>query len=162
MLIVAGLLGGTGLLALHLRGQQLLSVQSASMRPSFQPGDALIVNPVKTIQLRLGQVISYHSPQNPNFVLSHRLSKINPRTGWLTTKGDALPNFDQSFPPNLLVGQVSVVAPGLGRLLDLLHEPLGLALVIYLPALILVISKAIRLPTQLDRPDYQAFGYGSR
>ena len=148
-------------MVLHLHGQQLLSVQSASMRPSFQPGDALIVKPVKTNQLRLGQVISYRSPQDPNLVLSHRLTKIDRRTGWLTTKGDALPNTDQSFPPNLLVGQVSAVAPDLGRLLDLLHKPFGLALVIYLPALILVVSEAIRLSTHLDQPDYQAFGYGA-
>ena len=151
-LLVLALLAAVELAAFHAHGQRLLSVQSPSMRPTFQPGDALIVTPVKSHQLRVGQVISYRSPRDPRLVISHRLVKVDRPTGWLTTQGDALRTADQPFPPNLVVGRATAVAPGLGRLLDWLHRPIGLLLMVYLPALALIISETLRLAAHFNRP----------
>lgn len=137
-ILILGLVGGAGMVILHTHGQRLLSVQTGSMMPTFHPGDALIVEPVKIRQLRVGQVISYQSTLDPRLIISHRLIKIDQRTGWLTTRGDALSMADQPFPSSRVVGRAIAVAPRFGRLLDFLHRPLGLALIIYLPAISLI------------------------
>lgn len=47
-LAVTLVIGGTfGLVIMRLHGERLLSVQTASMAPTFRPGDALIVVPAK-------------------------------------------------------------------------------------------------------------------
>jgi signal peptidase I len=156
--VALGLLvaGGAGVAALHVRGARLLSVQTASMVPAFRPGDALVVAPVSARYLRLGEIVSYRNPRNPNVTITHRLVAINKRTGWLTTAGDAYRSPDPSFPPGLLVGRAAAVAPGLGVVLDTLRRPIGLALAIYLPAGLIVAAEVRRLGRTYARPFYSA------
>jgi signal peptidase I len=141
---------------MRLQGYRLLSVQTASMLPAIRPGDAVLVRRTKANQLQPGQVISYTSPRNHAVVISHRLVAIDQRTGWLTTQGDALHTLDPSFPPDLVVGQVTALAPGLGRLLSGLRRPLGLALAVYLPAALIIGTEAVRLGRTYARPFYSA------
>ncbi len=155
--LILVLAGGAGLVVLHARGQRLLSVQSASMVPVFRPGDALIVEPVPARKLRVGQVVSYRSQLNPQLVISHRLIKIDQYTGWLTTQGDALHSADQPFPPDRLVGRALAVAPNLGYVLNFIRRPLGLLLVVYLPALSLVIIELRQLQTSFKPSFYKAY-----
>jgi signal peptidase len=140
---------------LRAHGQRLLSVQTGSMMPVFRPGDALIVESVTAPQLRPGEIISYQSPLDPRLIISHRLIKIDRRTGWLTTRGDALQTTDQPFPPGRVVGRAVTVAPRLGRILDFSHHPLGLALMVYLPALSLTIIELRHLWATLQPGIYR-------
>lgn len=148
--------GAAALLILAGRHDRLLSVQTASMVPTFRPGDAVLVQPVTVRQLRPGEVISYRSSKNARVVISHRLVRINRQSGWLTTAGDALPAPDPAFPPSQLVGQVTAVAPGLGRLLDVLRQPLGLVFLVYLPAAAVVSAELMHLARSYARPFYSA------
>ena len=144
----------TALLILHLRGYRLLGVQTASMVPVFGPGDAIIVRPVAARDLRPGNIISYHSPLNPNLVISHLLARIDHHTGWLTTSGDALKTTDPAFPPRLLIGQAIAVAPNLGLLLNKLRQPLDLVLAVYLPAVVTIVTEARHLMLIYTQPFY--------
>jgi signal peptidase len=144
------------LMVMASRHDRLLSVQTASMVPTFRPGDAVIVQPVRLKQLRPGEVISYQSSENARLVISHRLVRINRQNGWLTTAGDALPTPDPAFPPSQLIGQVTTVAPGLGRLLDALRRPLGLVLLVYLPAAVVLGAELTHLARSYARPFYSA------
>lgn len=157
-MLLALLVGAGGLLDLHAHGGRLLSIQTASMRPTFRPGDALAVMPTTVSQLKLGQIISYQSPRDPRVIISHRLTATNHQTGQLTTAGDALRTPDPSFPPSQLVGQATIVAPGLGRLIDTLHKPLGLALAVYLPAAALIAYELHHLSRRLSKPTYKLLG----
>ncbi|MDB5169503.1 MAG: peptidase signal peptidase [Candidatus Saccharibacteria bacterium] len=156
-MLLALLFTGAGCLALwYGNGGRIVAVQSGSMRPLFSTGDALLVSPMPTY--RPGDIVRYQSPGNPGVTIAHRITHINKQTGWLTTKGDALSRPDQAIPPRLVQGRVIAVAPGLGRLLDLLHTPAALLALIYIPALALLTNEAWRLARQLRVP-YRVFGY---
>jgi signal peptidase I len=130
----------------------VLSIQTGSMMPTLRPGDAVVVSRASTAGLRCGDIISYHSPTNPGITITHRLQRVEPANGWLITKGDAASQPDSAFPPRLLVGRVVAVGPGLGRVLDDLHRPLGLALGVYLPAAGLVGAEGWRLWRSIAGP----------
>lgn len=145
-----------GLSILRIRGDRLLSVQTASMVPAFRPGDAIIVRPVSLRDLRPGDVISYHSPHNPALIISHRLLSIDRRTGRLTTAGDALRVADPAFSPNLLAGRAIAVFPRFGLVLDWLRRPVGLVTAIYLPASVAIIAEGRCLFAVYAQPFYSA------
>src|SRR5579884_3563261 len=143
-----------GAAALRLSDSRLLTVQTASMVPTFRPGDALVITPLSQSDLKAGQIVSYHSPRNPNLTITHRLVAAGPKPGWLTTAGDAYQTADPSFPKSLLIGRVRWLLPGLGGFLDSLHKPAALALGVYLPALTLVMAELHRLYCSYTRPIY--------
>jgi signal peptidase len=150
------LAGAVGLMALNARGARLLSVQTASMMPTFRPGDALVVKPLRSGHFHSGDIVSYRDPRHPAAIISHRLLGINRQTGWLTTQGDALHSPDPAFPPNQVVGRAIAVAPGLGRLLDWLRRPLGLALTVYVPASLIIGAEVARLSRAYAGPFHSA------
>jgi signal peptidase len=53
-----------------------LTVLSGSMRPTFDPGDLVIVRPEPVEQVRVGQVISYSVPVGIHQVETHRVIKV--------------------------------------------------------------------------------------
>ena len=100
---VAGLAGWTATLAAlvaaiglgvlpHLGVYRTLTVLSASMKPTFSPGDIVVVRPEPIERLRVGQVISYAVPVGAHQVETHRVVKILRGQGTTTpviqTKGD--------------------------------------------------------------------------
>ena len=81
------LLGGGP--ALHL--YRTVTVLSGSMRPTFAPGDMIVVTPEAARDLRVGQVITYQIPIDGQEVETHRVVRIL-RHGdepIVQTKGDA-------------------------------------------------------------------------
>jgi signal peptidase len=68
-----------------------VTVLSASMRPTFSPGDMVFSVPEPTSSVRVGQVISYRVPVGAHQIETHRVVKIlqggpNPI---IQTRGDA-------------------------------------------------------------------------
>ncbi len=53
-----------------------VTVLSGSMRPTFSPGDMVIVTPEPVSAVRVGQVISYKVPTGVHQVETHRIVKI--------------------------------------------------------------------------------------
>jgi len=153
------LLSGGFVLYRSMEGDRLLSVQTSSMVPAFYPGDAVVTQKVSLSNLKVGDIISYLSPADNRVVVSHRLIGINYRTGRLITAGDALDLQDVPFPSSLLLGRVTKILPGAGYPLDWLHRPIGLAVVVYLPASLVLISETKRLAKQYKKPQYQQYGY---
>jgi signal peptidase I len=140
----------------YMSGGRIAAVQTDSMRPLFSSGDALLVMPAKAYSS--GDIIRYKSPANPRLTISHRLVSIDAKSGWLTTKGDALNQADAPIPSRLVQGRAVAVLPGFGRLIDLLHRPAILLAVIYIPALLLLAHEAWQLAQELRIP-YRASGY---
>ncbi|MDB5170620.1 MAG: putative Peptidase signal peptidase [Candidatus Saccharibacteria bacterium] len=153
------LAAAVGLVSLHLRGQHLMSVQSASMAPIFGPGDALVVEPISAAQLHVGDIVSYQSPRDPAVIISHRLIAISKQTGFLTTAGDRLHAPDRPFPPGRVIGRAVAVAPALGSVMNFARSPLGLAVLVYVPALSVLISEARHLIRISQRPTYRLTMY---
>ena len=76
----------------HLGMYRTLTVLTASMKPTFSPGDVIVVRPEPIQDLRVGQVISYQVPVGVHQVETHRVVKILSGRGTTTpvvqTKGD--------------------------------------------------------------------------
>ncbi len=53
-----------------------VTVLSGSMRPTFSPGDMVVVVPEPVSAVRVGQVISYHVPEGVHQVETHRVVRI--------------------------------------------------------------------------------------
>jgi signal peptidase len=90
---LAALVAALGLGVLpHLGLYRTLTVLSASMQPTFSPGDIVVVRPEPIQQLRVGQVISYAVPVGAHQVETHRVVKIIRGQGTtapvIQTKGD--------------------------------------------------------------------------
>ena len=157
-LLVGGLLLGSvvGLAAYLLGHEQVLSVQTASMVPTFRPGDAVLLRSVNPVELRPGDIISYRNSRNAAMIITHRLVNIDTRTGQFTTQGDNSSVADPSFPAQQLIGRVTAVAPSLGLALDHIHTPVGLATVVYLPAALIIGAEARRVLKQSGYQPYRA------
>jgi len=126
--------------AFHLK---LLNVQTGSMYSAFRPGDALVLQRERASELRPGMVVAYRSIRNPSEMITHRLIRITP--GTFQTKGDALAVPDPQAQTSLLVGRVTAVLPGTGRVLGWLATWPGLVACMYIPAAFIVRAELVRL-----------------
>lgn len=149
-----GGLAALGLLSLAMlfvglpgSGWRGLSVQTGSMRPSLEPGDLVLTRRVAAEQLRVGDVVTYGVP-NQRQTITHRIVEIRgsgnqPRQ--FVLKGDANSAPDPPIFEQQIVGKVARSLPLLGKLTDALRTPLGLALLVYIPALSVVWGELKRL-----------------
>lgn len=145
--IVLALAFGAGLVYLQASGTRMLSVQSGSMEPVLAKGDLVFVTRVPAGQLAPGDVVTFVNPYNSKQTITHRVVQLPSERadGMLITKGDANAAEDTAIAPEAVVGKVSHSLPFAGRAIDVVREPIGLVLVIYLPALIIVIQEMKRL-----------------
>jgi signal peptidase len=136
LLVAIGLLPHTG-------WYRVETVLSGSMRPSFAPGDMVVVTPERTRDVRTGQVISYHIPVGDHHVQTHRVVKVV-RSGehpLVRTKGDAN-NAADPWTARLdgtTAWRVRVVAPKLGWLIVWLRSPLVRILTVFGAPLLLAL-----------------------
>ena len=90
-LIVLALAVGAAGLAVLSGHWQVRPVDSGSMRPTVQPGDALVTERRPISDLRVGDVIVFHAPNDREQLIAHRVTDLRPVPGGLliSTKGDA-------------------------------------------------------------------------
>src|SRR5438445_8989650 len=58
----------------HLGGYQMLAVESGSMSPGMPVGSLAITRTVPASTLEVGDVITFHSPQSPSMLITHRVA----------------------------------------------------------------------------------------
>jgi signal peptidase len=133
------------LVGARVLGYQMMTVQTGSMSPTFNIGDVIISRPIQTRRLKPGMVISYHAFGARDYVLSHRLVEVNAHTGQLVTAGDRLQTPDAPILPGRVIGQTVAGVPHAGRPITWLRQPWLLDLVIYMPAVWLVVNELGRL-----------------
>lgn len=155
--IVLGLIGLmiAGLAYIHSSQAQLFSVQSGSMSPALSKGDLTVVHSVPSKQLSAGDIITFASPDNPRVSITHRIVKTPSQTksGLFVTKGDANSVADTPIAGSSIVGRVDAQLPAVGHAIDFIRNPIGLLLIIYVPALLVVIDELRRLHTHFKRRD---------
>ncbi len=145
VLAVAGLGGGSALL--QAKGGKLLSVQSGSMVPAISKGDLVAVTRVPTGELAKGDVVTFISPNDSRVTITHRIVALPSAEtkNKFITRGDANPGSDEPINGNAIIGRVGVTIPYAGYGIDFIRKPLGLVLLIYIPALAVIISEMRRL-----------------
>jgi signal peptidase I len=112
---------------------RILNVRTGSMQPTINPGDVVMAEKINPLQLRPGDIVSYHSLQNPKVIITHRLVAVDSQTDKLIMQGDKLDTPDPAIPASSAIGRVRWFIPRLGHVFNLLTHPLGLALLIYVP-----------------------------
>lgn len=125
-------------------GGRLLSVQSGSMVPVFRKGDLVVVRRVPARELAPGDIVTFINPANTKQTITHRIIAVR-GDGSIQTKGDANAKPDQAIAASMVVGRATRHVPQVGRALDVLRKPLGLAMLIYVPALFVIVDEIRRL-----------------
>ena len=127
-------------LYVKITGGMLLSIQTGSMRPFLHKGDMTIVHKVASTSLRLGDVVTFINPNNPKQTITHRIVQTPHTLGGQTfqTKGDANAVADTPIPASRILGRVEHTVPRAGYVSDFIRTPIGLASIIYVPALVVV------------------------
>ncbi len=136
-------------------GVGMLSVQSDSMKGTFETGDLLFVNMLDDQDyqnLAEGDIVTYYDVSIKAFN-THRIVAIDYNEQMLITQADynynhpnepTYPDNSVSFDRVIAVYHGSMVA-GLGSSLDYLQTPVGFALLIILPVLIVLIFEGVLL-----------------
>jgi signal peptidase I len=112
-----------------------LTVLSGSMRPTFNPGDMIVVRPEPLRDVRVGQVIAYNVPVAGNRLETHRVVKVLRGGGdpVVRTQGDAN-NWPDPWTAELHGRQawrLAFVVPWAGYAVNFLRVPAVRAAAIY-------------------------------
>lgn len=124
-------------------GRHVLMVLSGSMEPAINTGDAIVVRPyVKGEQLKEGDVITFQSLNDPNMLITHRITGfvvVNGETVAYTTKGDSNNAIDsRPVIKSLIVGVYQWRIPYFGYISTFIRQPIGIVVFVILPGLILI------------------------
>lgn len=137
LVLLAGL---TATSALGIPGSyKMLAVQSGSMEPVIKVGSLVIIKPTDDFQK--GEIITFVDKNNPKNAITHRILEIKKegRKLFFITKGDAndVPDKERVF-PNQVMGRMIFAIPFLGYPVSFAKTPVGLILLIILPAVIII------------------------
>lgn len=116
-------------------------VLTGSMQPTIPVGSAVIVKSIEARRLKEGDIICFKSFQEQRSI-THRIVRIT-QTGFIT-KGDANEEPDPFIiHERNVIGKVVFTIPYLGYLSYIIRTPLGFALLIILPATIIIVREAM-------------------
>lgn len=125
-----------------LPGYEVRIVQSGSMEPAIRTGSVVVIQ--EREQYQVGEIITFGDGSFNTLPTTHRITGDIVSGGELayTTKGDANESADLE-PVRLsdIRGAVVLTIPYLGYLLDFARQPLGFALLIGVPALLIVFEE---------------------
>ena len=122
---------------------QSYTVLSGSMEPSISPGDVVVVDDVDTSTLERGDVITFRRDGETK-PTTHRIVEIREtETGQaFVTKGDANEARDgPAVAPENVVGEVLLVIPLVGYVVQFAGTRLGFAALVGAPIALLVVSE---------------------
>jgi signal peptidase I len=140
-------------------------VRSGSMEPTIHTGALVFVQPVQPLEVRVGDVITYRRPEDPDTTITHRVvAKQNPSGGATSapvfrTKGDANATPDPwEVQLQGIAWRVTLSVPLAGYLFAFTQQPLGRALFLIVPGLGLGALWLHRTWLRLRRPTESASG----
>ncbi len=123
-------------------GFESFVVLSGSMEPAIHVGDIAVVQPAKAVELKVGDVVTYRTPQQPDVVVTHRLiAASTDDQGRLSfqTKGDANNVPDQvAVDQGAVLGKVAYAIPKAGYLVNFSRSSEGKLSLIAVPGILLL------------------------
>jgi signal peptidase len=142
-------------------GHPVMIVLSGSMAPVIRTGDLVVDDSVSATQaahLHVGQIISVRDFPGSPTIITHRIVGIETKGGTVAyvTKGDvnnapdAVPR-----PASDVIGVFRGAIPRGGYLLNALHQPLVLGLLLASPVLWFIAGPLYRLASEMDEPASQ-------
>jgi signal peptidase len=113
------------------------AVKGLSMSPQIKSGDAVMIKQIESRDVKVGQVIIFRDPEDPERLVIHRVVAVKD-TGYarlFSTKGDNNPERDPwRVSTGAVVGGVAVNFPWLGSFLDFTTNPRGYISCVAIPA----------------------------
>jgi signal peptidase len=117
-------------------------VQSGSMEPSIKTGSIVVIRPETSYAV--GDVVTFGRDTKVDVPTTHRIVEMRTESGQYVfkTKGDANKDADvaEVRQPEI-IGKVLLDVPYLGFLLDFAKKPIGFALLVILPATMIVFDE---------------------
>lgn len=112
-------------------------IVSNSMHPAISKGDLVFAFPFNTSLPKADDIIAFISPDDQKTVIVHRVISASPN-GY-KTQGDNN-NVSDSWivPDSQVIGRIGFTVPYFGFLVSSIQSPRGFALIIGLPALLLL------------------------
>jgi len=150
-IFVSLMLGVAGLLVasmLPIPGNiELKIVKSGSMEPNIPTGSLVVVKPSSSYGI--GDVITFGADTKTEIPTTHRIIGFEAddagRTGF-RTKGDANEDPDTNLVrAGEVIGKVAFHVPYVGFVLDFARQPLGFALLIGVPAALIILEEGITI-----------------
>jgi len=118
---------------------KIMVVQSGSMEPVIKTGSLVIVKPAETYEI--GDIITFSQLNKDKIPFTHRIYdiKIDEGVPVYITKGDAnnAPD-DRQITEKNIIGKVLLTVPYAGYAVDFVQKPIGFALIILIPAAIII------------------------
>jgi signal peptidase len=138
-------------------GNQLKTVLSGSMEPTFKTGSIIAVKPVsETARLKVKDIITFM--QQDKTIVTHRIIKVIQQGDQVIyqTKGDN--NEDPDTQPvtsqNVVGKYTGITIPFLGYLIDYAKSSKGMASLLIIPGVLLLIYSAFSILKALKELEY--------
>ena len=134
----------------NILGYTPMTVETNSMKPTFQSGDLIFIKKCDTSKLKEGDIITFHTIIDNQYALNtHRIQKIDEVNGVrsYTTVGDNNNGVaDQHvISDGDIVGKYIGHVTGLGKVMKFLSSSMGFLIVIVLPMLLFFIYQVYNL-----------------
>jgi signal peptidase len=124
----------------YLFGDRSLTVLSGSMEPQLHVGDVVVVEQVPPLDVRVGDIVTFRDPEDPERLITHRIREIDVQgtSVEFVTKGDANTTVENwKITTDGTIGRVRYHVWRLGYLMFWIRSPLGRLGMVVLPALLL-------------------------
>lgn len=125
----------------RVTGAELRTVTTGSMSPALRPGTLVVVFPVAPSRIRPGDVVMFRQPDQPERIVTHRVLTV--ANGVIVTKGDANGAPDPWRVRSAdVIGKVAVAIPRVGPVVEAARSPVGFALLVVVPAVVVLMNEA--------------------
>jgi len=125
-------------------------VYTGSMEPAIPVGSVVVIKPVNPETLKTGDIICFKLESESTTTVTHRI--INVTDEGFTTKGDANEDPDQwTVKKENVIGKLVFTIPYFGYIGYFVRTPIGLILLIVLPASLIIILEIRNIIKELKK-----------
>lgn len=137
-----------------LLGCRILVVRSGSMEPAIKTGSLILVKANEGGAYSKGEIVTFGSAADPKRLVTHRIYEVEKKDGQpiYTTKGDANDGPDpKKVRQEQVAGKYLVGIPWIGFVVGFAQTPLGVTLLIVIPATILIYSEILNIKKEIEQ-----------
>jgi signal peptidase len=133
-------------------GPKILAVLSGSMEPAIHTGSVVVIKPES--QYNINDVVTFGKDTKKDVPTTHRIVSSRVQDGVMVfkTQGDANNAPDSTeIRQSDIHGKVLFSVPLVGYIIDFVRQPIGLVLVIVLPAIFIVYDEVRKIMAEVKK-----------